>query len=86
MQIHNHKSHDSTIKNAIIFITSLLNPFTVSLQRLGADAVPSHFIHKSSYRKQVTTRSPLASCASCIGGKERMTWGHDKLQMLSGTL
>lgn len=67
-----------------------LNPFMVSLQCLGSDAIPSHFIHKSSHRKQVTTHSlpwppvPAESEEKVwwfeVTMSSRCCWGHCNVQ------
>lgn len=64
--------------------------FTVHLQCLGSDAIPSRSIHKSSHRKQVTTHSlcwPQVAAESQekawwfeVTMSSRCWWGHCNVQ------
>lgn len=77
-------------QNAITLLRHNLNPFMASLQCLGSDAIPSHFIHKSSHRKQVTTHSlpwppvPAESQEKAwwfeVTMSSRCYWGHCNVQ------
>lgn len=65
-----YKTHDSDpaqseVKNfkfvkmssVFVFFPSNWNPLMMSLQCLWSDAIPSHFIHKSSHRKEVLAKT-----------------------------
>lgn len=73
----------SWLKYSQSFSTQL--PFIHDLATVfGSDAIPSHFIHKSSRRKQVTIHWPPVPAEP--QEKAWMIWGHNELQMLLGTL
>lgn len=86
IQVHAHASKSTCLQcnhRSAIQLKSIHGLNTV----FGAGRHPLPF--HSQIQPQETghyTLSLLASCASWITGKGRMTWGHNELQMLLGTL